>query len=776
MSTPTMKLQVTGITCLDCAQKFEKAVGKLPGVIKASLNTMTGTLIIEGVTDLTAIRKLGKEENYTINTAEQKKQTMIKPMMELQVTGITCLDCAQKFEKAVGKLSGVIKASLNTMTGTLIIEGVADLAAIRKLGKEENYKINTAEQKKQTIIKPVITVNWQLSRAILSGICVLTGLIMEKTGAAAGVFFIFYLTAIVSGGWGNFKKAFYALPRLNFNMSVLMSTAVIGALAIGQYEEGATVAFLFAISEMLESWTMERAQRSIRQLMNISPKTALIRRKGVETEIPVEEIMVDDIMIVAPGAKIAMDGVILKGETAVNQASITGESIPAEKGPGSEVFAGTLNTYGSLEVKVTKLVTDTAIAKIIHMVENAQNKRAPSQAFVDKFAAVYTPIVMIIAACIILVPPLFLGYEWAQWIYRGLVLLVIACPCALVVSTPVAIVSAISTAAKHGVLIKGGIHLEETGSLNAVAFDKTGTLTKGKPVVTDILPMNSIPKDGILQLAANLESRSEHPLALAILKEAEKNGFQPAAPDDFCIIPGRGAKATINAELFFIGNPKLFLEMGMSLNKVAESIEELQQQGKTVMLIGTKNVLYGLIAISDEIRENSNAMIKDLKKAGIRHTIMLTGDNKAASRSIAGKIEIDEYKAELLPEHKLTAIQELIDKYGKVAMVGDGINDAPALALSTVGIAMGGAGTDTALETADIALMADDLSKIPFVIKLSRKSLSIIRQNITFSLVIKAVAILAVFPGWMTLWLAILADMGASLLVTLNSLRLLNEK
>ena len=745
-------------------------------MIKASLNTMTGTLIIEGVTDLTAIRKLGKEENYTINTAEQKKQTMIKPMMELQVTGITCLDCAQKFEKAVGKLSGVIKASLNTMTGTLIIEGVADLAAIRKLGKEENYKINTAEQKKQTIIKPVITVNWQLSRAILSGICVLTGLIMEKTGAAAGVFFIFYLTAIVSGGWGNFKKAFYALPRLNFNMSVLMSTAVIGALAIGQYEEGATVAFLFAISEMLESWTMERAQRSIRQLMNISPKTALIRRKGVETEIPVEEIMVDDIMIVAPGAKIAMDGVILKGETAVNQASITGESIPAEKGPGSEVFAGTLNTYGSLEVKVTKLVTDTAIAKIIHMVENAQNKRAPSQAFVDKFAAVYTPIVMIIAACIILVPPLFLGYEWAQWIYRGLVLLVIACPCALVVSTPVAIVSAISTAAKHGVLIKGGIHLEETGSLNAVAFDKTGTLTKGKPVVTDILPMNSIPKDGILQLAANLESRSEHPLALAILKEAEKNGFQPAAPDDFCIIPGRGAKATINAELFFIGNPKLFLEMGMSLNKVAESIEELQQQGKTVMLIGTKNVLYGLIAISDEIRENSNAMIKDLKKAGIRHTIMLTGDNKAASRSIAGKIEIDEYKAELLPEHKLTAIQELIDKYGKVAMVGDGINDAPALALSTVGIAMGGAGTDTALETADIALMADDLSKIPFVIKLSRKSLSIIRQNITFSLVIKAVAILAVFPGWMTLWLAILADMGASLLVTLNSLRLLNEK
>lgn len=776
MSGRTIEYRVAGITCLDCAQKFEKAVGRLPDVVKASLNTMTGILIVEGKADFEAIKSLGKEENYIISAVETDKNTPIKQMMKLKVEGITCLDCAQKFEKAVASLPGVIKASLNTVTGILTIEGNADLKAIRRLGKEENYTINFVEQTSKTPVKPAVRVNWQLSRAVLSGICVLTGFILEKTGVSFGIFLPFYIVAIASGGWGNFKKAFYALPRLHFNMSVLMSTAVIGALAIRQYEEGATVAFLFAVSEMLESWTMEKAKRSIRQLMSISPKTALIRRNGIETEVPVEEIMINDIMIVVPGAKIAMDGTILKGETAVNQASITGESMPAEKGPGSEVFAGTLNTYGSLEVQVTKLVTDTAIAKIIHMVENAQSKRAPSQAFVDKFAAVYTPIVMVIAAAIILIPPLFFGFEWTQWIYRGLVLLVIACPCALVVSTPVAIVSAISTAAKNGVLIKGGIHLEEAGSLNAVAFDKTGTLTKGRPVVTDIVSLNSIPTDEILKMAANLESRSEHPLALAIINEAKKIGFQPAAPDDFCIIPGRGAKATIDASLFFIGNPRLFSEMEVSLTPITAKITDLQQQGKTVMLLGTKDILYGLIAMADEIRENSFVMIESLKQAGIRHTIMLTGDNEAASRTIAGKIKIDEYRAELLPEYKLNTIQELINKYGKVAMVGDGINDAPALALSTVGIAMGGAGTDTALETADIALMADDLSKIPFLIKLSRKALRIIRQNITFSLVIKAVAILAVFPGWMTLWLAILADMGASLLVTFNSLRLLNEK
>lgn len=768
---------VEGITCMDCAQKFEKAVNELPGVIKATLNTMTGKLTVEGTADLTSIQELGREEDYTVTLAAPSAADKVTV---LNVDGITCIDCAQKFEKAVNNLPGVVKATLNTMAGKMVIEGVVDLKAIQELGKEENYAVTleTAPTGNQpaTPKHQAQKADWELRRAILSGISLAVAYGLEKFGGPAMAFIPLYIVAMVLGGWGNFKKAARALPRMNFNMSVLMSVAVIGALTIGQYEEGASVAFLYAISEMLEAWTMDKARRSIRQLMDIAPKTARVRRAGVESEVPVEEINVDDVMIIRPGEKIAMDGVIINGESAINQAAITGESIPAEKGPGAEVFAGTLNTTGSLEVRVTKLVQDTTIAKIIHMVEDAQGKRAPSQAFVEKFAAVYTPFVLALAFGIVFIPPIFLGYEWAPWIYRGLALLVVACPCALVVSTPVAIVSAISNAAKNGVLIKGGIYLEEAGSLNAIAFDKTGTLTKGEPVVTDIVPVGSLPEDRLLKMAASLEARSEHPLAIAIVKAAEGRGYQIGPAEAFTAITGRGAQGKIDGQVIYIGNPRLFTELGVSLTPVAKQVEDLQKQGKTAMIMGTQTEFLGLIAVADEVRDTSAAAIAALRQAGIQHTIMLTGDNAATAQAMAARVGVDDFRAELLPQDKVTAVQELLGKYGKVAMIGDGINDAPALALSTVGIAMGGAGTDTALETADIALMADDLSKLPFTIRLSRKALSIIRQNITFSLVIKAIAVLAVFPGWLTLWLAILADMGATIVVTLNSLRLLQVK
>lgn len=555
-----------------------------------------------------------------------------------------------------------------------------------------------------------------------------------------------------------------------------MSVAVVGAMAIGQYEEGASVAFLFAISEMLEGWTMEKARRSIRDLMDIAPKVAKVRRGGDEIDIPVEEIIVGDVMIILPGEKIAMDGIILKGESAINQAAITGESMPLEKGPGAEVFAGTLNTHSVLEVEVTKRVQDTTIAKIIHMVEAAHGNRAPSQAFVEKFAAIYTPVVMVLAAGIVFIPPLFFGLEWAPWIYRGLALMVVACPCALVVSTPVAIVSAISVAAKNGVLIKGGIHLEEMGAIRSIAFDKTGTLTKGKPAVTDVVLLNGITEEALLAAAASVEVRSEHPLAASMVKAAEERKLEFAPTEDFSAIAGRGAQGTVNGEMVYIGNPRLFVEMGIAMDEIAVIVERLQNEGKTAMVVGTREKFLGIIAVADEVREDSAKTIAALKQAGIQHTIMLTGDNAATAAAMAEKVGIDEFRSELMPQGKVSAMEELLKKYGKVAMVGDGINDAPALALATVGVAMGGAGTDTALETADIALMADDLSKLPFTIQVSKKALSIIRQNIGFSLAIKLVAILAVFPGWLTLWLAILADMGASILVTLNSLRLLRVK
>lgn len=769
--------QVEGITCMDCAQKFEKAVNGLPGVTKASLNTMTGKLNVEGTADLKAIQELGREEDYTVTLAAP---AVASKVTVLNVEGITCMDCAQKFEKAVNNLPGVAKASLNTMTGKLTIEGAVDLKAIKEIGKEEDYSITmeAAQPGGQpaTPTHQAQKADWELRRAILSGISLAVGYALEKFGGPAMAFIPLYIVAMVLGGWGNFRKAARALPRMNFNMSVLMSVAVLGALAIGQYEEGATVAFLFAISEMLEAWTMEKARRSIRDLMDIAPKVARVRRAGGEVEVPVEDINIGDIMIIRPGEKIAMDGVIVKGESAINQAAITGESLPVEKGPEAEVFAGTLNTHGSLEIRVTKLVQDTTIAKIIHMVEEAQGQRAPSQAFVEKFAAVYTPIVMALAVGIIFIPPLLLGYEWAPWIYRGLALLVVACPCALVVSTPVAIVSAISNAAKNGVLIKGGMYLEEMGSLSAIAFDKTGTLTKGEPVVTDVVPIGQKAHDSLLKMAASLEARSEHPLAVAIVKAAEERHLAYSPVEDFKAITGRGAQGTMDGQVVYIGNPRLFTELGISLDPVAKEVERLQSEGKTAMIVGTKEQFLGIIAVADEVRETSAVAINKLKKYGIRHTIMLTGDNIATAKAMAAKVGVDEFKAELLPQDKVTAMKELLGQYGKVAMIGDGINDAPALALSTVGIAMGGAGTDTALETANIALMADDLTKLPFTIRLSRAALGIIRQNIGFSLIIKTIAVLAVFPGWLTLWLAILADMGATILVTLNSLRLLKVK
>ena len=553
-------------------------------------------------------------------------------------------------------------------------------------------------------------------------------------------------------------------------------------MAIGKWEEGATVAFLYSVSELLEAWSMEKARKSIRDLMDIAPKVARVRRPvgefglPVEMEIPVDEVEIGDTLIIRPGEKIAMDGVIIKGESAINEAAITGESVPADKGPGAEVFAGTLNTNGSLEIEVTKRVEDTTIAKIIHLVEEAQTKRAPSQAFVDRFAAIYTPIVLTLAVFIIFLPPLVMGYPWGPWIYRGLALLVVSCPCALVVSTPVAIVSAISSAARNGVLIKGGIHLEQAGSLRAIAFDKTGTLTKGRPVVTDVIPFDGMTEASLIQVASNLEIRSEHPLAKAIVQAGEKQSISIQAAADVTALTGRGVRGVIEGETYYIGNIELFDELGLQLDAVSQRVSSLQNEGKTAMIIGTGHRLLGIIAVADEIREVIPTVISQLKKAGIERTIMLTGDNAATARAVTAVAGIDEFHAELLPQDKVEAVQMLLDQHGKTAMVGDGINDAPALATATVGIAMGGAGTDTAMETADITLMADDLTKLPFTIRLSRAALRIIRQNIGFSLIVKVIAVLLVFPGWLTLWLAILADMGASVLVTLNGIRLLRIK
>ncbi len=589
-----------------------------------------------------------------------------------------------------------------------------------------------------------------------------------------------YGASILVGGYRLFRTGIKNLFRLEFDMRTLMTIAVIGAAFIGEWGEGATVVILFAISEALETYSMDKARQSIHSLMDIAPKEALIRRGTKEFTVEVDDIQIGDIMIVKPGQKIAMDGIVVKGLSAVNQAAITGESVPAAKSVDDEVFAGTLNEEGLLEVKVTKQVEDTTIAKIIHLVEEAQAERAPSQAFVDRFAKYYTPVIMLIALGVAVLPPLFFGAAWDKWIYQGLAVLVVGCPCALVISTPVSIVTAIGNAARNGVLIKGGIHLEEMGAIKAIAFDKTGTLTKGIPAVTDYLPKPNIDSNELLNIIAALENGSQHPLASAIMKKAEDEQllYHSVTIEDFSSITGKGVKGIYKGVTYYVGSPKLFDEIlakGIPY-ELNTQISDLQNQGKTVMVAGTANEVLGLIAVADELRQNSKGVIEKLHSLGIQKTIMLTGDNYGTAKAIGKQAGVSDIKAELLPQDKLTFIKELRGKYEHVAMVGDGVNDAPALAASTVGIAMGGAGTDTALETADIALMADDLGKLPFTVKLSRKALTIIKQNITFSLGIKLVALLLVIPGWLTLWIAIFADMGATLIVTLNGLRLLRVK
>ena len=585
-----------------------------------------------------------------------------------------------------------------------------------------------------------------------------------------------YGVAIVIGGYTLFMKGLKNLSRLKFDMNTLMTMAIIGAALIGEWGEGATVVILFAISEALERYSMDKARQSIESLMDIAPKEALIRRGNEEMVIPVEDIVVGDIMIVKPGQKLAMDGFVVKGTSTLNQAAITGESVPVTKSVDDEVFAGTLNEEGLLEVEVTKKVEDTTLSKIIHLVEEAQAERAPSQAFVDKFAKYYTPAIVMLALFIAVIPPLF-GGDWSNWIYQGLAVLVVGCPCALVVSTPVAVVTAIGNAAKNGVLIKGGIYLEETGHLKAIAFDKTGTLTKGVPAVTDIQTFSG-EQNELLLITAAIEKGSQHPLASAIMRKAEESGltFNDVSVEEFQSITGKGVKAKVNNQMYYVGSPNLFEELHGSIpNDRKEKITELQIQGKTVMVVGTEKEILLFIAVADEMRESSKEVIGKLNSMGIE-TVMLTGDNARTAAAIGKRVGVSDIRADLLPEDKLNFIKELRRRYQSVAMVGDGVNDAPALAASTVGVAMGGAGTDTALETADIALMSDDLSKLPYTINLSRRALMIIKQNITFSLAIKLLALLLVVPGWLTLWIAIFADMGATLIVTLNSLRLLKVK
>ncbi len=584
---------------------------------------------------------------------------------------------------------------------------------------------------------------------------------------------VLYLIAVLCGAWFIFPKAWYSLRSFRPDMNLLMTIAVAGAIAIGEYFEAATVAFLFAVALLLESWSVGRARRAIAALMDLSPQTAHCLEGNGIVDKPISEVAIGTRIQVKPGERVPLDGRIVKGETSINQAPITGESMPVSKKPGDDVYAGTINDSGAFEFESSKAANDTTLSRIIHMVEEAQSRRAPSEQWVEKFARYYTPAMMLLAILVVMVPPLLFGGLWAVWIYKGLVLLVIACPCALVISTPVSIVAGLSAAARAGILIKGGTYLEAPSKIRVIAMDKTGTLTKGHPEVQKLVPLNGHSELELLERAAALEAHSEHPLARAILKRAEAEGIKPVPAENFQIVKGKGAEATIDGKKYWIGSHRYVHEKTDDSGEVHEQAMRLEADGHTVVVLGNERHVCGLISIADQVRPESQEAVRQLKAAGIQKTVMLTGDNEGTARAIAAQTGVDDVRFELLPEDKVEAIRELVKEHGAVAMVGDGVNDAPALATATLGIAMGAVGTDAALETADIALMSDDLSKLPWLIKHSQRTLRVIKQNIIFALSIKVVFIVLSLFGFASLWMAIAADMGASLLVIANGLRLL---
>ncbi|MCZ8536746.1 cadmium-translocating P-type ATPase [Paenisporosarcina quisquiliarum] len=691
---------------------------------------------------------------------------------EFRLENLTCANCAMKFEKNIQALPDVTEANVNFGASKVRVIGPVTVEDLEKAGAFDGIKVVPMSSKRTIESKPFFKQKENVMTLISLLFLVIGTIISFQTSEADPYAILFFALSIVVGGYEMFWSGLKNLSRFYFDMKTLMTIAIIGAAIIGEWREGAVVVFLFAVSEALEAYSMNKARQSIRQLMDIAPARAVIRRNNEMMELGTEEIIIGDTLIVKSGQKIAMDGEVISGQSSVNQAPITGESMPVKKAQGDEVFAGTLNEEGALEVRVTKRVEDTTIAKIIHLVEEAQAEKAPSQKFVDQFAKYYTPIIILIALLVAVIPPLFTG-DWQAWIYQGLAVLVVGCPCALVVSTPVAIVTAIGNAAKQGVLIKGGIHLEEMGRLQAIAFDKTGTLTKGYPEVTDLVTEANFTKSEILQKVASVESYSDHPLARAIVNHAASMDVAHSAAENFHSVTGKGAKALVDGIEVAIGSLKWAEETTAISANVKANVETLQKQGKSVMVVLFNSQYAGHLAVADAIRESSPTILMKLRELGMKHIVMLTGDHPTTAVAIGQLLNMTDVRAGLMPEEKLEAVKSLRNEFGRVAMVGDGMNDAPALAAASVGIAMGGAGTDAALETADVALMADDLEKLPYTIQLSRKALRIIKENIMFALGLKIVALLLIIPGWLTLWIAIFADMGATLLVVLNSMRLL---
>ncbi len=716
--------------------------------------------------------------NHSHEPIKRATKVHDKSKQTYRVEGLTCGHCANQFEENLYKLNNVTCASVNFTAEKVSVSGDVSLADITQAGAFENLKIVPEDAPMVELVRAPFWQQQENIRVFIAFIVLAISYGLSLTTTSETIVVIGYLASMLIGGYSLFIQGFKNLSKGIFDMNTLMTIAIVGAVFIQQYLEGAAVVILFAINEALEAYSMDKTRQSIQSLIKMSPQEALVKKGNDWVLTPVREVAVDDVILIKPAQKVSMDGVVIAGQSSINQAAITGESMPVNKNMGDEVFAGTLNEEGALEVRVSKAAKDSTLAKIVELVEEAQLQKAPTQQFIDRFAKYYTPIIMVVAVLVAVVPPLFFQAEWMTWIRQGLAVLVVGCPCALVISTPVAIVTAIGHAAKKGILIKGGIYLEEASHIKAIAFDKTGTLTHGSPEVTDFVVLKQTDKTQILAIAKALEVQSQHPLSQAIVRYADKHENMPnLTVTNFQSITGKGIQADVLEHTYYIGSPALFTEtLALTLpDDLSQAVTRLQQAQKTVMLLGSAKAVLAYVAVMDSIRDNAKAVITQLHKQGIK-TIMLTGDNEHTANEVAKQLGMDDVRAQLMPQDKLNFIHESIANNGRTAMVGDGVNDAPALAAASLGIAMGQGGTDTALETANIAFMQDNLEKLPYTMALSRRAVKIIKQNISFSLALKILALLLVIPGWLTLWIAVFADMGATVLVTLNSLRLAKDE
>ncbi len=715
---------------------------------------------------------------------------MKRSSLKLHITGMDCAEEVSVLRREIGPLvGGEDKLSFDLLSGTMTVAATfgdkeALIAKVAKTGMRahpadeepgsEEHGTNRGRGA-LTLVSGLATASAFAAHAWLAGdIGAAVGTEgLGQVHALPAITKVLYSVAVAAGVWTVLPKAWFALKSRRPDMNLLMTIAVAGAVGIGEWFEAATVSFLFSLSLLLESWSIARARRAVAALMSLTPETARVRLPdGSWKEVPSKEAVPGTTFLVKPGERIALDGTVVQGASGVNQAPITGESMPVSKEPGATVFAGTINGNGSLEVRSTKAAGDTTLAHIIKMVGAAQGQRAPSEQWVEKFARVYTPVVFV-AALLMLLPPMLSDASWEAWIYRSLTLLVIGCPCALVISTPVSVVAGLAAAAKNGVLVKGGMYLELPARLRAIAVDKTGTLTEGRPAVVEVVALNGHTETELLSIAAALESHSEHPLAKAVLDYARAKSVSPGTVSSFKIIPGKGASGIVGGKPYWIGSHRYLEEKREETQDVHAKLEGLARAGRSVIVIGDDAHICGMLAVADKLRADAADSVARIKQAGVERIVMLTGDNRATADAVAAQTGVDDVRAELLPEDKVKAVEELVARYQTVAMLGDGVNDAPAMARASLGIAMGAAGSDAAIETADVALMSDDLGKIAWLIEHSRRVLRVIRQNVSASLIVKAIFVVLTLLGRASLWSAIAADMGVSLLVIFNALRLL---